>query len=127
MSRRPAFERIPETPPHRPRLPPAAAALGTACRGRASRRLRVHGARHGLAGFVPENRYQAQLRDLALAMLRYMERHWCEPGHEYDFERWWRIADYYARALAWPELAGPLAYRTLEKILDQNQIRPSKL
>ncbi len=123
MSRAAAFERIPETRPHPPPCsPPAATAPGTA-----ARRLRVRRARHGLAGFVPENRYQAQLRDLALAMLRYVERHWCGPGHEYDFERWLRIVDYYARVLAWPDLTGPRAFHALEKILDQKQVPPSKL
>ncbi len=122
MSRRPGFERIPHTPPHRPRCPAPRAALGTA-----GRRLRLRRARHALTGFAPANRYQAQLRDLALAMLRYMERNWCGAGDEYDFERWWRIVDYYTRALAWPAMAGPRAYRTLENILKQNQVPPSQL
>ncbi len=120
---RAAFEAIPETRLYPPRCPlPLATALGTA-----ARRLSVRSARHRLAAFAAENRYQTQLRDLALAMLLYMQRHWCGPGHEYDFERWLRIVDYYTRALAWPDLAGPLAFRTLEKILNQNQIPPSKL
>ncbi len=122
MSRRPAMERIPTTPPHPPWCPPPATALGTA-----ARRLRIRRARHTLAAFAPANRYQAELRGLALAMVRFMERHWCDPGHEYDFQRWCRIVDYYTRALAWPDLAGPRAFRTLEKILDQKQVPPSKL
>ncbi len=60
-------------------------------------------------------------------MFAYMAEHWCRPGRGYDFNRWWRIADYYARALASPQLAGPGARRRLRRLLDQNQIPPSQL
>ena len=116
------FEPMPETPPRPPRCPeppiPAAA-----------RRRQLRRARREIAAFPLANRYQARLQGVALAMIAYMDEHWCGPGHAYDFDRWWRIVDYYARALDSPELAGNSrqAHAAVEKILDQNQVPPSQL
>ncbi len=122
MSRARAFERIPETPPHPPQCPEPAIAA-------AARRRRLRRARRVLEAFPPANPYQSQLQGLALAMIAYMGEHWCDPGHAYDFERWWQIVDYYTRALGSPELAGNhlVARQALEKILDQDQVRPCDL
>lgn len=116
------FERIPETPPHPPRCPEPSIPA-------AVRRRRLSRARRVITDFPPANRYQAQLQGVALAMIGYMERHWCGAGRAYDFDRWWRIVDYYIRALGSPALAGNhlQAREALEKILDQNQVPPSRL
>ncbi len=116
------FEPMPETPPRPPRCPEPRIAA-------AARRRKLRRARREIAAFRCANRYQARLQGVALAMMAYMDKHWCGPGHAYDFDRWWRIVDYYARALDSPELAGNSrqAHKAVEKILDQNQVPPSQL
>ncbi len=113
---------MPKTAPHPPRCPapPIPAAV---------RRRQLRQVRRKIAAFPCVNRHQSQLQGVALAMLVYMDRHWCRPGRAYDFERWLRIVRYYARALETPELAGNKiqAHEALEKILDQDQVRPSQL
>ncbi len=122
MSHAQQFEPIPVTPPHPPRCPRPRVAAGV-------RRRRLRRARGVLIAYPIANRCQAQLQGVALAMIAYMARHWCEPGRGYDFDRWSRIVDYYTRALGTPELAGnqPQAREALAKILDQNQVPPSLL
>ncbi len=122
MSRASSFERIPKTSPRPPRGPeprvPAAVRL---------RQLRR--ARRSVTDFAVVNPQQGRLQGVALAMLAYMEQHWCDPGRAYDFDRWLRIVAYYARALRALELAGNKwqACRYLRQVLDQNQVKPSKL
>ncbi len=111
--------RIPRTRPRPPRCPPP----GTP----AARRHRLRSARQSVAAYPCANRHQAKLQGLTLAMLGYMTDHWCDPGHEYDFDRWWRYITYYTRVLASPELAGPRACKTLKKVLDQDQLHPDAL
>ncbi len=122
MSRAAAFEKIPATRPHPPRGPEPRVPAGT-------RRRQLRRARRSIAGFPTVNPQQTRLQGVALAMLSYMERHWCGPGHAYDFERWYRIVGYYGRALRAPELAGNKwqAYEYVERILNQNQVPPSEL
>ncbi len=122
MSRASSFEEIPATSPRPPRGPeprvPAAV-----------RRRQLRRARRSMTDFVVVNPQQARLQGVGLAMLAYMEEHWCGPGRAYDFERWLCIVAYYARALRAPELAGNKwqACAYLRRVLDQNQIKPSKL
>ncbi len=120
--RRVRVEPIPATPPHPPRCPEPTVSA-------AARRRRLGRARRVLAAFPPANRYQSQLQGVALAMLSYMEKHWCGPGYAHDFERWWQIVDYYTRALGSPELAGNhrVAHEALARILDQDQVKPKDL
>lgn len=120
MSQTTSFEPIPETRQRRPRCPEPAVSA-------AARRRRLRHARRVIAAFPPANPYQGQLQDVTLAMIGYMDLHWCGPGHAYDFDRWWRIVDYYARCLGSPELSGPQARETLVQILEQDQIHPAKL
>ncbi len=123
MSRAEPFEPTPETTPHPPRCPELPVSAP-------ARRRRLRRARGVLAAFPPVNRYQSQLQGVALAMIVYMDRHWCGPGRAYDFERWWRYVDYYTRALGSPELASKnhrVAREALDEILDQNQVRPKDL
>ncbi len=120
MSRACPFEPLRENPPRPPRRPRPRVAAG-------ARRRRLRRARRALDAFPPANRYQAELQGVVLAMIGYMDRHWCGPGRAYDFDRWWRIVDYYSRALGSPELAAARDRDLLDKILDQNQVRPSDL
>ncbi len=120
MSRPAPFERMPVTPPHRSRCPEPRIAAG-------ARRRRLRRARRAIAAFPPANRYQAELRGVALAMIGHMNRHWCGPGRAYDFDRWWRIVDYYTRFLGSPELAAARNRTLLDKILEQNLVPPSRL
>ncbi len=116
-------EPIPETPPHPPRRPEPAIPA-------AARRRRLRRARGVLEAFPPANRYQSQLKGVALAMIAYMAEHWCDPGHAYDFERWWSYIDYYTRALGSPKLASKnhwTARQALDEILEKNQIKPKNL
>ncbi len=120
MSRAQPFEPIPETRPRPPRCPgPRIAA--------SARRRRLRRARRAIAAFPAANRYQAELQGVALAMIGHMNRHWCGPGRAYDFDRWWRIVDYYTRFLGSPELAAARNRDLLDKILEQNQLQPSEL
>ncbi len=116
--------RIPRTRLRPPRCPPPDSHRRDPA---AARRARLRRARRDVAAFPCANRHQARLQTLALAMLGYMADHWCGPGHEYDFDRWWRIVAYYARVLASPELAGRGACKTLRKVLDQDQLHPDDL
>ncbi len=75
-----AAEAMPVTPPHPPSCPEPPGAAG-------DRRRRLRRARGVLAAFPLANRYQSQLQGVALAMLTYLDEHWCGPGHAYDFER----------------------------------------
>ncbi len=116
-------EPIPATPPHPPRCPEPAIPA-------AARRRRLRRARGVLEAFPPANRYQSQLKGVALAMIAYMAEHWCDPGHAYDFERWWSYIDYYTRALGSPKLASKnhwTARQALDEILEKNQIKPKNL
>ncbi len=117
MNHSEAFEPLPETRTRPPRCPEPRVAAG-------ARRRRLRRARRVIAAFPPANRYQAELQGSALAMIAYMDEHWCDPGHAYDFERWWRIVDYYTRALGSPELAAARDRKLLDRILDQDQIPP---
>ncbi len=122
MSQAASFEPMPETRPRppcgpEPRVPAAV------------RRRHLRRARRSLVDFPAINPQQARLQGVALAMLGYMEKHWCGPGHAYDFDRWLRIVAYYSRALHSPELAGTKwqACAYLRRVLDQNQVKPSQL
>ncbi len=115
---------IPRTRPRPPRCPPPDSRRRDPA---AARRTRVRRARRGIAAFPCANRHQAKLQTLALAMLGYMADHWCDPGHEYDFDRWWHIVVYYARVLVSPQLRGRGARKTLKKVLDQDQLHPGEL
>ena len=122
MSRTAPFEQMPETPPRPPRGPQPRVPA-------AIRRRQLRRARRSITAFTAVNRQQARLQGVALAMLAYMEKHWCGPGRAYDFERWLRIVAYYARALRAPQLAGNKwqACEYLRRVLDQNQVKPSEL
>ncbi len=123
MSRRPRFEPTPETRPRPPRRPQPRVSA-------AARRRRLRRARRAIDAFAAVNRYQSQLQGVALAMIAYMDQHWCGPGRGHDFDRWWCYIAYYARALRAPKLADKnnrVAREALERILDRNQIPPSKL
>ncbi len=93
----------------------------------AARRARARRARRDLLAFPCGNPHQRKLRNVALAMVGYMEEHWCAAGHEYDFDRWWQVVAYYARVLASPDLAGRRAARTVEEVLAQDQLHPREL
>ncbi len=120
MSRARLFEPIPCMPPP---VPPIAVRPVSA----ATRRRQLRRALRAIAAFSATNRYQAELQALTLAMLAYMREHWCGPGRADDFDRWWRIADYYGRALRWPVMAGPGARKMLLRVLEQNQVPPCAL
>ena len=121
---RAAARRAPRTRPRPPRCPPPHSRRRDPT---GVRRARLRRARRAVADFPCANRHQARLQTLALAMIAYMADHWCGPGHEYDFDRWFRIVVYYARVLASPELAGRGACKTLRKVLDQDQLHPDLL
>ncbi len=93
----------------------------------AGRRRRLAHARRHFEAFEAANRYQSELEGTALAMISYLEDRWRVPGWPADFDRWWRILGRYARVLASGELAGPGARKRLERVLNENQQRPSNL
>ena len=94
-------------------------------RSTAARRRRIQHARQQLEAFQPKNAYARQLQGTTLAMVRYMEEHWCGPGRAEDFERWWRVVKHYARVLASRQLEGKGARARLYRLLDKNQRRPT--
>lgn len=93
----------------------------------AARRRQLARARRQLEAFDTANRYQAELKGTALAMIAYLEDRWRVPGWATDVDRWWHILGRYAAVLVSGDLAGPGARRRLEQVLNENQVRPMDL
>ena len=73
------------------------------------------------------NRYRRELKDTALALIRYLEEHWRTPGWRDDYDSWWPFIDRYAAALASDPFTGRGALKRLRKLLDRNQRPPMDL
>ncbi len=95
--------------------------------GETARRRRLVGVRRQLEAFEVANRYQSELKGTTLAMIAYMDEHWCRPERAADFDRWWRFVERYTAVLTSGELAGPGTFDRLESLLNENQQRPSDL
>lgn len=96
-------------------------------RAAAVRRRRLARLRRQLEAFEASNRYQAELKGTTLALIAYMDDYWCEPERAADFERWWRVVRRYATVLASDPFTGRGARQRLQRLLNENQERPSDL
>ncbi len=92
-----------------------------------TRRQRLAHARRHLEAFAAANRYQSELKGVAMAMIGYLEGRWRIPGWSAEFDRWWQILGRYAGVLASDQLTGPRALKRLKRVLSENQHRPSDL
>ena len=93
----------------------------------AARRRLLATARRRLEAFEAKNRHQAHLHGLTLTMVTYMEEHWCVPGAGDQFARWWPVVRDYATALATDDFTGHGALKRLNRLLNRNQMQPSRL
>lgn len=89
------------------------------------RRRRLEHARRLLEAFETSNRYQAELKGTALALISFMAKYWCGPEHATDFQRWWRVVARYTGVLVSRKLDGPGTRKRLNRLLNQNQSRPT--
>ena len=93
----------------------------------AERRRRLRRACLRVQALPAGNRYRSELKNTALALIRYLDEHWRTPGWRDDYDSWWPFIDRYAAALASDSFTGRGAFKRLRKLLDRDQRSPADL
>ncbi len=93
----------------------------------AGRRRRLARARRYLEAFEPSSPCESEVKGTTLAMVVHMEAYWCPPEHAGDFARWWHFVERYGAALAAGTLVGRGQRTRMNKLLNENQMRPSRI